>query len=245
MTFYLTPSAGWGNISLSLSDYVYKTDTPRVHRKLLDVVKCIDFQGLEFTDNDDEQAYEKRIVINSFTYNTIHSNLQDIVKPNEELKKLIEKYDHGLTHGIHIRRGAYSKDAENIGHHGVDENGNTNKPYFASDSAIEKFDEIIKNSNEKIFLASDSKEIKKMFKDKYPDKIVILEHDIAFTYECDTLQNYNVPKETNYACYLDWFLLSKCKTLHVSAGTQDMCSLSTFGYSAGVYGRSDIHFVFN
>jgi hypothetical protein len=33
--------------------------------------------------------------------------------------------------------------------------------------------------------------------------------------------------------------------LHVSAGTQDMCSLSTFGYSAGVYGRSDVHFVFN
>ena len=125
MTFYLTTSAGWGNISLALSDYVYKTDKPRVHRKLLDVVKCIDFQGLEFTDNDDEQAYEKRIAINSFTYNTIHSNLQDIVKPNEELQKLIEKYDHGLTHGIHIRRGAYSKDAENIGHHGVDENGNT------------------------------------------------------------------------------------------------------------------------
>ena len=127
----------------------------------------------------------------------------------------------------------------------MDENGNTNKPYFASDSAIEKFDEIIKNSNEKIFLASDSKEIKKMFKDKYPDKIVILEHDIAFTYECDILKNHDIPKETNYACYLDWFLLSKCKTLHISAGTQDMCSLSTFGYSAGVYGRSDIHFVFN
>ena len=88
MTFYLTTSAGWGNISLALSDYVYKTDKPRVHKKLLDVVKCIDFHGLEFTDNEDEEAYEKRIAINSFTYNTIHSNLQDIVKPNEELKKL-------------------------------------------------------------------------------------------------------------------------------------------------------------
>ena len=86
MTFYLTTSAGWGNISLALSDYVYKTDKPRVHKKLLDVVKCIDFHGLEFTDNEDEEAYEKRIAINSFTYNTIHSNLQDIVKPNEELK---------------------------------------------------------------------------------------------------------------------------------------------------------------
>jgi len=40
-----------------------------------------------------------------------------------------------------------------------------------------------------------------MFKDKYPDKIVILEHDIAFTYECDTLKNYNVPEE-NKLCML-------------------------------------------
>ena len=63
MTFYLTTSAGWGNISLSLSDYVYKTDKPRVHKKLLDVVKCIDFHGLEFTDNEGEEAYEKRITI--------------------------------------------------------------------------------------------------------------------------------------------------------------------------------------
>ncbi len=81
MTFYLTTSAGWGNISLSLSDYVYKTDKPRVHRKLLDVVKCIDFKGLEFTDNDDEQAYEKRIAINSFTYNLslIHTRAHETV----------------------------------------------------------------------------------------------------------------------------------------------------------------------
>ena len=245
MTFYLTTSAGWGNISLALSDYVYKTDKPRVHKKLLDVVKCIDFHGLEFTDNEDEEAYEKRIAINSFTYNTIHSNLQDIVKPNEELKKLIEKYDHGLTQGIHIRRGAYSKDAASIGHHGVDENGNINKPYFASDSALEKFEDIIKQSDKKFFLASDSKELKNTLKTKYPDKIVTLDHDIAFTYECDILKNHNIPKEINYACYLDWFLLSKCKSLYVSAGTKDMCSLSTFGYSAGVYGRSDVHMIFN
>jgi len=60
MTFYLTPSAGWGNISLSLSDLcIIKLIKPRVHRKLLEVVKCIDFQGLEFTDNRDEPEYRK------------------------------------------------------------------------------------------------------------------------------------------------------------------------------------------
>ena len=57
---------------------------------------------------------------------------------------MIEKYDHGLTQGIHIRRGAYSKDAESIGHHGVDENGNINKAYFAYNSELDIFDYIIK-----------------------------------------------------------------------------------------------------
>jgi len=87
--------------------------------------------------------------------------------------------------------------------------------------------------------------LKNTLKTKYPDKIVTLDHDIAFTYECDILKNHNIPKEINYACYLDWFLLSKCKSLYVSAGNKDMCSLSTFGYSAGVYGRSDVHMIFN
>ena len=104
MTFYLTTSAGWGNISLSLSDYVYKTDKPRVHRKLLDVVKCIDFQGLEFTDNDDEQAYEKRIAINSFTYNTIQSNLQKKYGRNDKIK---------ISNGTEIKIIKFKK-AENL-----------------------------------------------------------------------------------------------------------------------------------
>jgi|TARA_R110001599_G_scaffold99562_1_gene255220 hypothetical protein len=245
MTYYLTTSAGWGNISLTLSDYVYKTDKPRVHKKLLDVVKCIDFHGLEFTDNEDEEAYEKQITINPFTRSIIHSKIRDIVKPNERLQKLIEKHDHGLTHGIHIRRGAYSKDAESIGHHGLDENGNINKPYFVSDSGLEKFEDIIKQSDKKFFLASDSKELKNILKTKYPDKIVTLDHDISFTYEDDILKNYGIPEETIYACYLDWFLLSKCKNLYVSAGNEDMCSLSTFGYSAGAYGNSDVYIILN
>ena len=127
----------------------------------------------------------------------------------------------------------------------LDENGNINKPYFASDSALEKFEDIIKQSDKKFFLASDSKELKNILKTKYPDKIVTLDHDISFTYEDDILKNYGIPEETIYACYLDWFLLSKCKSLYVSAGNEDMGSLSTFGYSAGAYGNSDIYIILN
>jgi hypothetical protein len=59
------------------------------------------------------------------------------------------------------------------------------------------------------------------------------------------LKNVGITKEERYGAYLDWFLLSKCKELYITAGNQDLTDLSTFGYSAGAYGRSNIHFVFN
>jgi hypothetical protein len=151
----------------------------------------------------------------------------------------------GLVRGIHIRRGACSRDSEDVGCHGTDENGNIKKAYFAKDSALEKFIKIVEDTDGKIFLASDSREIKDMFKKRFPDKIVTLEHDIVLTYKCDTLKNYDVTRDQRLACYIDWFLLSKCKELYITAGNQDLTDLSTFGYSAGAYGRSNIHFVFN
>ena len=132
-----------------------------------------------------------------------------------------------------------------MGCHGKDENGDIKQAFFAKDTALEKFIEVVEKTDAKFFLASDSQEIKDLFKKKFPDKIVTLEHDIVLTYKCDTLKNYEVTKEQRYACYLDWFLLSKCKQLYITAGNQDLTDLSTFGYSAGAYGRSNIHFVFN
>ena len=126
-----------------------------------------------------------------------------------------------------------------------DENGQIKPAYFAKDSAIEKFIKIVEHTAGKIFLASDSREIKDMFKKRFPDKIVTLEHDIVLTYKCDTLKNYDVTREQRLACYIDWFLLARCKELYITAGNNDLTDLSTFGYSAGAYGRSNIHFVFN
>jgi hypothetical protein len=233
-----------------MSLYAYLTSyarshTPRAHKSLLDVDRGVEFSGFEITDDLTEEKFDHRIIINPAYFHHVHSNLSRIIKPSEELEELINKYDHGLDYGIHIRRGACSKDSENVGCHGKDENGEIKKAYFAKDSAIEKFIEIVENTNSKIFLASDSQDIKDMFKNRFPDKIVTLEHDIVLTYTCDTLKNYDVTKEQRYACYLDWFLLAKCKQLYITAGNQDLTDLSTFGYSAGAYGRSNIHFVFN
>jgi hypothetical protein len=244
-TFYLPESMGWGNVALCLSDLVFRSPKPRAYKTLLDDERGVEFSGFEITDDPSEEKFEHRIIINPTYFHHIHSNLPKIIKPNPELEELINKYDHGLEYGIHIRRGACSLDSENIGCHGTDENGEIKKAFFAKDTALEKFIGVVEKTDAKFFLASDSKEVKDLFKTKFPDKIVTLEHDIVLTYKCDTLKNYEVTKEQRYACYLDWFLLSKCKHLYITAGNQDLTDLSTFGYSAGAYGRSNIHFVFN
>ena len=236
---------GWGNVALCLSDLVCRSPRPRAYKSLLDDERGVEFSGFEITDDLSEEKFDHRIIINPTYFHHVHSNLPQIIKPNEELQELIEKHDHGLQYGIHIRRGACSRDSEDMGCHGRDENGEIKKAFFAKDTALEKFIEVVEKTNVKFFLASDSQEVKDLFREKFPDKIVTLEHDIVLTYKCDTLKNYDVTREQRYACYLDWFLLSKCKHLYITAGNQDLTDLSTFGYSAGAYGRSNIHFVFN
>ena len=190
-TFYLPESMGWGNVALCLSDLVGRSPNPRAHKSLLDVDRGVEFSGFEITDDLTEDKFDHRVIINPAYFHHIHSNLPRIIKPNKELEELINKYDHGLDYGIHIRRGACSKDSENVGCHGKDDNGDIKKAYFAKDSAIEKFIKIVENSDSKIFLASDSQDIKDMFKKRFPDTIVTLEHDIVLTYTCDT---YKVAK---------------------------------------------------
>jgi hypothetical protein len=245
MTYYLPDSVGWGNVALCISDLVHRSPRPRVFKNLNDVDRGVEFSGFEVTDDPNEERFEPRCIVNPQYYHLVHSNLIQIIKPNKDLEELIKKYEHGLTHGIHIRRGACSKDSAEIGCHGLDENGDIKPAYFAKDSALNKFVEIVQNTDAKFFLASDSQEIKKMFKERFPDKIVTLDHEIALTYDCDFLKNHGISKEVRYAAYLDWFLLTKCRELYITAGNQDMSDLSTFGYSAGAYGRCNIHFVFN
>ena len=249
MTFYLPESMGWGNVALCLSDLVYRSQKPRVYKSLLDVDRGVEFEGFEITDDQSEEKFEPRIAINPQYFQHVHSNLNKIIKPTKELQTILDKYKdwlpHGLTYGMHIRRGACSNDSKDIGCHGKDENGNIKPAYFAKDSALEKFMKIVQDTEGKIFLASDSREIKDMFKRRFPDKIVTLEHDIVLTYKCDTLKNYDVTRDQRLACYIDWFLLASCKELFITAGNRDMTDLSTFGYSAGAYGRSNIHLISN
>jgi hypothetical protein len=149
MAFYLPESLGWGNVALCLSDLVFRNPKPRVFKELNDVDRGVEFSGFEITDDPNEERFEPRIVINPTYYHRVHSNLKDIIKPNKELEELIKLHDHGLTHGLHIRRGACSKDSERIGCHGKDENGNIKPAYFAKDSALEKFIKVVEETDAK------------------------------------------------------------------------------------------------
>src|SRR6056300_434436 len=199
-TFYLPGSMGWGNVALCLSDLVFRSPKPRAYKSLMDVDRGVEFSGFEITNDPIEDKFVQKIIINPTYFHHIHSNLPQIIKPNKELRELIQKYDHGLEYGIHIRRGACSKDSEDMGCHGTNENGEIKKAFFAKDTALEKFIEVVEKTDAKFFLASDSQEVKNLFKQKFLDKIVTLEHAIVLTYKCDTLKNYDVTKEQRYAC---------------------------------------------
>ena len=78
---------------------------------------------------------------------------------------------------MHIRRDACSNDSKDIVCHGKDEDGNIKPAYFAKDSALEKFIKIVEDTEGKIFLASDSREIKDVFKPDTREAITQIEAD--------------------------------------------------------------------
>jgi len=140
---------------------------------------------------------------------------------------------------MHIRRAAYGTDSKHVGN---SEDIDKKTPMLmCSDDGLQKFIDIIERTDEPIFLASDSLELKKELVEKYPTKIR--------TYDVPEIviasREFKGKKDATHA-YVDWFLLSQCTTVCVTAGSpKDMVGFSTFGYTAAVYGNCEIHFVWN
>ena len=245
MTLYLPKSCGWGNALMMVVDEVMSSENPRVYKSVMEYeCDAFDWRRFDIATSKKEDPYEAKVIINPHYYSKNHVNIQSILEPTEKMKEMIKKYDQGCKWGMHIRRGAYSKDSENMGCHGLDENGNIKKAFFANDVAIEKFKKIVESKPGKFFLASDSQEIKDMFKKLYPDKIVTLDNNAVLTYDCDFLKN-DVSKADRFATYLEWFLLAKSKYVFITAGNKDMTDFSTFGYTAACFGDASIQFVTN
>ena len=255
MALYIpTKNMGWGNIVINLTDLVFQCKQhnlePYVHESLHDVLREVKFHGFHITNDTSElPEYKPVIYINDDTIKKVHPLMRQIIEPSDRMKELIQKNRHlvdDVSCGMHIRRGAFSEDSSKIGCHGHNEDGTIIPAYFANDAALERFEQLVEKSPGKVFIASDSKEIKKRFKEKFGDKINFLETDIALTYDCTTLKNRDTTKEDDRAnCYLEWFLLSMCRTVCITAGNADASNFSTFGYTAAIYGNCEIKIVTN
>ena len=66
-------------------------------------------------------------------------------------------------------------------------------------------------------MASDSKDIKTFFKNKFEDRISILDTDIVLTYKCDVLKNYN--EDWKFVGLIDPTCRDKYKNLNFTKNT--------------------------
>ena len=224
-------TCGWGNIVIHLSDFLYTCNRHNEISIIQESITCI--HGFKISNEETHNVYSPNIYINEMTFQYIHPLMRTFITPTPEIERRVMENIHNCDIGVHIRRGKYGTDSYEIGF--------GDAAYHCSDTALTKFMEIIKNTPGPIFLASDSLELKKEIQAKLPEKIKI------FTVEKVVLTSKDYKDDSNYLtdAYVEWFLLSKCKKLYITAGNRDLKGFSTYGYTAGVYGKSDIIFVFN
>lgn len=108
---------------------------------------------------------------------------------------------------------------------------------IADDETLETFENIIKTSQKKIFIACDSLDYKLKLDEKYPGKLSFLRGENVHVNN-DTKLDSPTP-------FLEFFLISMCPFIYLTGGPSDMTKFSTFGYMAAVYGNVDTYPIFN
>jgi len=174
------------------------------------------------------RSYKPKIAINHFTSRNIHPYVRQLIEPSDDMKKVIKDHEHlvaGVAAGLQIRCGGLFPDSKRT----VDENN-----MFANRAAIEKF----KSVPGPVFIASDSP----MLKLEFP-------HARTLDTEISVLHKGapEASRDHRRNVFLDFFLLSKCPVLYITAGDPDDSGalFSTFGYMAGMYGNCQINLIFN
>ena len=235
--------AGFGNLLILLSDC---WDTCKaIHRNVyerFELSNCVVLKGYTVVDSDEGEHPPAKIIINNWTMNTVHPRLCDFVYPTVYMESLINQHRQlldGVTAAVHIRRGSHSKDSTQF-------RTSTDKSFFhCSDEGLAKFERIIQQVPGKVYLASDSKELKVSLKQKYGDKIRMLDTEFAITARQDAATTQTVKNLQD--AYLEWFLLSLCPMVFITGGQtpEDLTGFSTYSYTAALYGKKPYHLIFN
>lgn len=226
---------GFGNVLIMLADFKYQHPNRQLY--LQEPIDCV--EGFEIDDDPNEPTYVGQIFLNPFTMRHVHPLIREFVRPPARVKALVDANTHGCRLGMHIRRAAYGADSKHVGN--TEDIEKKTPMLMCSDDGLQKFIDIIEQTIEPIFLASDSLELKKELSEKYPTKIR--------TYDVPEIviasMEFKGKKDATHA-YVDWFLLAQCSLVCVTGGSpKDLVGFSTFGYTAAVYGNCEIHFVWN
>jgi hypothetical protein len=172
------------------------------------------------------RTYDPKIYINNYTSFNIHPYVRQLVSPSDEMEQVIREYEHlvqGVSAGLQIRCGGLFADSSRT----IDKKTDM----FVNRAAIEQF----KLVPGPVFIASDSPTLKLEFPEaRTLDTEISVIHSGAP--DASTSHRRNV--------FLDFFLLSKCPVLYITAGGGGSL-FSTFGYMAGMYGNCKINLVHN
>ena len=235
--------AGFGNLLILLSDCWDKCKA--IHKNVYDryeLSNCVTLKGFTVVDDDEGDHPPAKIIINNWTMNTVHPRLREFVYPSVYMESLINKHMHlldGVAAAVHIRRGSHSEDSKQF-------KDVSNETFFhCSDSGLAKFERIIQQTQGKVYLASDSKDLKLRLKQKYGDKLSMLDTEFAITAHQNATETQTTKNLQD--AYLEWFLLSLCPVVFVTGGRQpdDLTGFSTYSYTAALYGKKPFHLIFN
>ncbi len=243
----VNPRLGFGNVLIKLCDYMRKAGPDGcVDENLKDFERGRAFnfnvkfvKGLEATMDGD-------IYCNDSSYNFMKHILPSIITPSQEL---VDKFNakvpllEGVSVGIHLRCGSFMPDCKGLSaSHGGD--------WFASNETFTTVRNIVHGCKDRVFLASDSRDVKQMFKKEFGNKIVIFDGDITLSCDPETCGGIDQTSQSLMDTYLEWFTLSMCNDVITTSGpgfdekTGKGAGISTFGYTAAAYGRKTLHVIF-
>jgi hypothetical protein len=220
---YPQKGAGFANTLIHLCDFFNTHPDGVVHESIkeYELGRWLTFH-FPLTDRTDLPVYEPKIYINQYTIHQVHPLVRKLISPSPELQQVIDEHLHlvnGVQLGLHIRRGASAKDSRIVVW--------ADSEVFADDQAVNTFRKI--SNGKTLFLASDSPDTKKLFPEaRTLDTTIAVLHD-----RCP-----DAPVNDRRNVFLDFFLLSRCPQLYITAGNfPNLPGLSTFGYMAAIYGN--------